>query len=156
MRSVEVPEDVGKAGLLQFFVETREFRVIKVETADRGKDGEHGIAGRSCSGESSSIQEHAGCTFASLGEQGSDSGAAGKAGEIQAAIVDGKTRVCVLQHGLGRFGFHFPRAVSRVVRSDHDVTVAFGGILHEFHRNASATVRIEGIHDRPRFVRSIV
>ena len=50
--------------------------------------------------------------------------------------------------------FHDP--LREFVGTDHDLSVAFGGILHEFDGYISTTVRVKGVDDRPPFVRSVV
>ena len=113
VRTVKAAQRVREAGLLEFVVQCGDFRIIEIGIADGCENREDCVMrGRRAGGESRAVKEHARGTLAALGNSGSDAGTAGKACEIDAAIVDGETGASVLEDGLRGVGFHFPGAVA--------------------------------------------
>ena len=157
MRAVEVAQGVRKTERVERAVQVSYLRVVVIRVANRGENREGRVARRRFAGrKTGTIQHDSRGAFAKHGDAGCDARAAGKAGEIDAAIVDGETHVGVIDHCLCSVKFGLPRAVLRVVGTDKNEAVAFRGVFHELHGNTAACQRIEEVNDGPALRGAVV
>ncbi len=84
--------------ILQSFVEGDHFAVIEVERAYGREDGERILVRDRV--DIPRREDYSGSARAVLGKFCGEAGAAGKSGEIDAALVDGQAGVSVLKNGL--------------------------------------------------------
>src|SRR5215472_3967405 len=106
VRSVKVAQFVWKTFVFQFLVERRKLRVVEVERSYRRKYGKHVAPRRRSAGKPCAVQKHAGSAFALLRECRGDARSSGETRKVKPAIIDGKTRMRVLEHRLRRLRFH--------------------------------------------------
>ncbi len=128
-------------------VELDHLSVIEVVYAHGREDREPRIRGRGSLGlEAGAIKDYAGSTLAKLRESRGYTRASGKSREINAPAINRQTLLRIFKHGLCRFSFDFPGAVTGIVRTRHDVAVAFGAVFHQLDRTAAICAGIEGVN----------